>query len=113
MSLPFHADAFTELFEQDGLLVMAKGLGLNKLLLKFLRLHCRRDTLVFVLNCNKYSHDPNFGIICSECKTGFAHTDDNKYCVPKETVDKCESQLAANLQASLTRQCPTGPASSV
>jgi DNA excision repair protein ERCC-4 len=51
-ALPFHVEIFTELFEEDGLLLMAKGLGLRKILLKFLKLHCHPRNLVFVLNAN-------------------------------------------------------------
>ena len=44
----------------------------------------------FVKDCNKYSHDSNFGIKCVECKTGYRHSNDDKYCVSDTTVDKCK-----------------------
>ena len=40
--------------------------------------------------CNKYTHDANFGIKCSECQTGYRHSNDRKYCVPDTTVNKCK-----------------------
>jgi DNA excision repair protein ERCC-4 len=50
VSLPFHVQVFSQLFDEDGLLVLAKGLGLRGILLKFIKLHCTPRNLVFVLN---------------------------------------------------------------
>uniref|UniRef100_A0ABM5F071 DNA repair endonuclease XPF n=1 Tax=Pogona vitticeps TaxID=103695 RepID=A0ABM5F071_9SAUR len=41
---------FLDLFEQDGLVVCARGLGIDRLLLRFLRLYCDPARLVLVLN---------------------------------------------------------------
>ncbi|OXB82698.1 UNVERIFIED_CONTAM: hypothetical protein H355_000396 [Colinus virginianus] len=41
---------FVELFQQDGLAVCARGLGVDRLLLRFLRLYCEPASLVLVLN---------------------------------------------------------------
>ncbi|KAH0631862.1 hypothetical protein JD844_019745 [Phrynosoma platyrhinos] len=41
---------FLELFDQDGLVVCARGLGIDRLLLRFLRLYCHPARLVLVLN---------------------------------------------------------------
>jgi DNA excision repair protein ERCC-4 len=51
--MDFVHQAFAELYEDDGLLVMARGLGLERVLLQFLKLHCNSNSLVFVLNCSK------------------------------------------------------------
>ena len=39
-----------DLFHQDGLVVCARGLGIDRLLLRFLRLYCEPASLVLVLN---------------------------------------------------------------
>ena len=52
MSLHFHKEIIAELCEADGLLVIARGLGLHKILLSFIRLYvdcARRKEVVFVL----------------------------------------------------------------
>ncbi|NXW83457.1 XPF endonuclease, partial [Alopecoenas beccarii] len=41
---------FLELFGRDGLLLCARGLGVDRLLLRFLRLYCEPASLVLVLN---------------------------------------------------------------
>ncbi|NWU98674.1 XPF endonuclease, partial [Upupa epops] len=41
---------FLEQFQQDGLVVCARGLGIDRLLLRFLRLYCEPASLVLVLN---------------------------------------------------------------
>lgn len=41
---------FLDLFHQDGLVVCARGLGIDRLLLRFLRLYCEPASLVLVLN---------------------------------------------------------------
>ena len=41
---------FEEIMQEDGLLVTAKGLGLDRLLLKIFHLFCNRKSLVIVLN---------------------------------------------------------------
>eukprot|EP00941_MAST-03F_sp_MAST-3F-sp1_P005553 g5553.t1 len=50
VSLSFIASAFHDLLEEDGLAVFAKGLGITRLLSKFVRLYCDHKYLVFVLN---------------------------------------------------------------
>ncbi|RKP08935.1 hypothetical protein THASP1DRAFT_14944 [Thamnocephalis sphaerospora] len=50
LQLPFQRQIFTELLEEDGLLVLAKGLGLQRLLAAFLQLAAERHTLVVLLN---------------------------------------------------------------
>jgi hypothetical protein len=39
--LPFIQEAFSELYSEDGIVVMAKGLGIHQLLAKFLQLYNR------------------------------------------------------------------------
>lgn len=56
----------------------------------------------FIKDCNRYSHDANFGVKCEECKTNFMHTNDDKYCVPNTTVDKCLIYEAQSGGASFT-----------
>ncbi|XP_053131973.1 DNA repair endonuclease XPF isoform X2 [Hemicordylus capensis] len=41
---------FLDLFHQDGLVICARGLGIDRLLLRFLRLYCEPARLVLVLN---------------------------------------------------------------
>ncbi|XP_065706963.1 DNA repair endonuclease XPF [Patagioenas fasciata] len=48
--LEHETQIFLELLQQDGLLVCARGLGLDRLLLRFLRLYCEPASLVLVLN---------------------------------------------------------------
>ena len=53
MALDFHREIFSSLLDDDGILVMAQGLGLHKILLNFLKLHCDSSSLVFVLGVSK------------------------------------------------------------
>lgn len=53
MSLEFHREIFSSLLDDDGILIMAQGLGLHKVLLNFLRLHCDPSSLVLVLGVPK------------------------------------------------------------
>ncbi|NXS11709.1 XPF endonuclease, partial [Neodrepanis coruscans] len=48
--LEYERQVFLELLERDGLVVCARGLGIDRLLLHFLRLHCEPAGLVLVLN---------------------------------------------------------------
>jgi len=48
--LPYESNLLVELTDEDGLLIMAKGLGVDRLLLNLLRPFCSPETLVFVLN---------------------------------------------------------------
>uniref|UniRef100_A0A4W3HSV6 DNA repair endonuclease XPF n=1 Tax=Callorhinchus milii TaxID=7868 RepID=A0A4W3HSV6_CALMI len=43
---------FLDLFHEDGLVVTARGLGVDRILLHFLKLHCDPGNLVLVLNTN-------------------------------------------------------------
>jgi hypothetical protein len=48
-------EAFEELYKQDGLTVMGKGLGINRLLAKFIQLYCSKQMqkrLIFCVNCS-------------------------------------------------------------
>nr|XP_056722261.1 DNA repair endonuclease XPF [Euleptes europaea] len=48
--LEHETQIFLDLFHQDGLVICARGLGIDRLLLRFLRLHCVPTGLVLVLN---------------------------------------------------------------
>ncbi|NXY02616.1 XPF endonuclease, partial [Pteruthius melanotis] len=48
--LEHESQIFLELFHRDGLVVCARGLGVDRLLLRFLRLYCEPASLVLVLN---------------------------------------------------------------
>lgn len=50
--LDYEKQIFLDCFHEDGLLVMAKGLGLERILLNFLRIYCDPGQLVLVLNTN-------------------------------------------------------------
>lgn len=54
VSLDFHKQIFSELLEEDGILVMGVGMGLHKILLHYLKLHCDSSGLVFVLGLPKH-----------------------------------------------------------
>lgn len=49
-ALEHENQVFLDLFHQDGLVVCARGLGIDRLLLRFLRLYCEPTSLVLVLN---------------------------------------------------------------
>ncbi|XP_061455249.1 DNA repair endonuclease XPF [Rhineura floridana] len=48
--LEHETQVFLDLFHEDGLVICARGLGIDRLLLRFLRLYCEPDRLVLVLN---------------------------------------------------------------
>jgi DNA excision repair protein ERCC-4 len=50
--MEFYLQIFSELFDHDGLLVLGKGLGMRKVLVKFTKLYCSPRNLVFILNAN-------------------------------------------------------------
>ncbi|XP_015260912.1 PREDICTED: DNA repair endonuclease XPF [Gekko japonicus] len=50
VSLEHETQIFLDLFHQDGLVICARGLGIDRLLLRFLRLYCVPTGLVLVLN---------------------------------------------------------------
>ncbi|EFA82605.1 hypothetical protein PPL_04297 [Heterostelium album PN500] len=50
MTLDFHRQVFQSCFEKDGLVVMAKGLGLQHVILAFLKLYSDSDHLVLYLD---------------------------------------------------------------
>uniref|UniRef100_A0A8C8R519 DNA repair endonuclease XPF n=1 Tax=Pelusios castaneus TaxID=367368 RepID=A0A8C8R519_9SAUR len=49
-SLEHENQVFLDLFDQDGLVICARGLGIDRILLRFLRLYCEPSNLVLVLN---------------------------------------------------------------
>jgi DNA excision repair protein ERCC-4 len=51
--LPYERDMVEELYAQDGVLVMGRGLGLLRVLASFVRLYCSPRSLVLVLNANE------------------------------------------------------------
>ena len=61
---------FGEIMQEDGLLVTAKGLGLDRLLLKVFHLFCNRNSLVIVLNI---SSEEQFFFIDELSKSGVQH----------------------------------------
>jgi DNA excision repair protein ERCC-4 len=50
LQLPFQQEIFTQLLEKDGMLVLARGLGLERCITSFLQLAAERYTLVILLN---------------------------------------------------------------
>lgn len=48
--LEFETEMFLSLFGSDGLLVVAEGLGIDRILLQFMRVYSEQDTLVLLLN---------------------------------------------------------------
>jgi hypothetical protein len=56
-SLGFHKQILADMLEEDGLLAMGKGLGLERIVASFIRLYCEPQRLVFVLNVRPGSDD--------------------------------------------------------
>ncbi|TDH72931.1 hypothetical protein CCR75_008688 [Bremia lactucae] len=50
--LPYERDIVEELYMQDGVLVLGRGLGLSRVLASFVRLYCSHRSLVLCLNTN-------------------------------------------------------------
>ncbi|XP_078274426.1 DNA repair endonuclease XPF [Rhinoraja longicauda] len=50
--LEYESQIFLDLFHEDGLVITAKGLGVDRILLNFLRLYCDPGNLLLVLNTN-------------------------------------------------------------
>ena len=48
--LEFETEMFLSLFGCDGLLVAAEGMGMDRILLQFMRVHSEKDSLVLLLN---------------------------------------------------------------
>lgn len=48
MSIDYLEDAFQELLREDGLLVMAKGLGLQRIIARFLRFYAEQPTALVI-----------------------------------------------------------------
>ena len=48
--LDWESKLFVEVMENDGLLVLAKGLGLDRIFIKVMQCFCKQENLVFVLN---------------------------------------------------------------
>ncbi|CCI43305.1 unnamed protein product [Albugo candida] len=57
--LPFEKDIFEELYDQDALLVMGKGLGLSRIVTYFIRMHCSPQHFVLCLNMNDHAVNIN------------------------------------------------------
>ncbi|XP_075422255.1 DNA repair endonuclease XPF [Ascaphus truei] len=50
--LEYENQIFLDLFHEDGLVITARGLGIDRILQNFLKLHCDPGNLVLVLNTN-------------------------------------------------------------
>ena len=63
--LPFHEQMVAELLEQDGLTVLAAGLGLPKLLCAFVRLHASSapGSVLLILSANDEQRKVYWSII--------------------------------------------------
>lgn len=48
--LEFETEMFLSLFGCDGLLVVAEGMGIDRILLQFMRVHSEPGSLVLLLN---------------------------------------------------------------
>ena len=48
--LPYENQIFLDLLQNDGLLVMAEGLGVERVLLNFIKLYCDSTHLVLIIN---------------------------------------------------------------
>jgi len=57
MALAFHKEAFAQILEEDALLIMARGLGLHKIFINFVKLYCSEANskqLVFIINVTPF-----------------------------------------------------------
>ncbi|KAK2179590.1 hypothetical protein NP493_480g01020 [Ridgeia piscesae] len=55
--LEYENQIFLDAFHDDGLLVLARGLGIERIFLNFLKLHCDPGNLVLVLNTAAYEEE--------------------------------------------------------
>jgi DNA excision repair protein ERCC-4 len=51
--LPYENQIFLDLYHEDGLLVMAEGLGLERIFLNFIKLYCDPSHLIMIVNTNE------------------------------------------------------------
>lgn len=61
MALKFHKEICGELLNDDGLVVMAEGLGVHEIVMRFIKLYSTSKHLVFVLNLEQ---ERQFQICC-------------------------------------------------
>ncbi|RDD47919.1 DNA repair endonuclease XPF [Trichoplax sp. H2] len=55
--LEFDRQIFLDLLNEDGLVIMAKGLGVDRMMLNFLKLYCSPKSFVLVLNTSNYQEE--------------------------------------------------------
>ncbi|XP_041475884.1 DNA repair endonuclease XPF-like [Lytechinus variegatus] len=55
--LEYENEMFLNAFHEDGLLVVARGLGISRLMLNFLKLYCDPGNLVLVINTTDYEEN--------------------------------------------------------
>lgn len=51
--LPYETQIFLDLHQNDGLVIMAEGLGIERLFLNFIKLYCDPSHLVMIINTNE------------------------------------------------------------
>lgn len=51
--LEFETEMFLSLFGSDGLVVVAEGMGIDRILLQFMRVYSEQGSLVLLLNTTK------------------------------------------------------------
>ena len=61
LALKFHKEICGELLNDDGLVVMAEGLGVHEIVMRFIKLYSTSKHLVFVLNLEQ---ERQFQICC-------------------------------------------------
>ncbi len=84
MSLEFHKEAFADLLEEDGLLIMAPGLGILKVAEKFVQLGSTSLLCTLVLNCsNSTAHELVEGLAAGS----------NSHLIRAETPSTLRTQL--------------------
>lgn len=57
--LEFETEMFLSLFGSDGLLVVAEGMGIDRILLQFMRVYSEQGSLVLLLNTTKPEQVPS------------------------------------------------------
>ncbi|XP_071952439.1 DNA repair endonuclease XPF-like isoform X2 [Antedon mediterranea] len=97
MLLEYEKQMFLDLFHEDGLIVSARGLGIERLLLHFIELYSDPGNLVLVLNTS--SHEENYLIeelISKEVKS-LPKVINNEYSVKQRIINSHQESFILRL----------------
>lgn len=71
--LPYENQIFLDLFHNDGLLVMAEGLGVERIFLNFIKLYCDPTHLIMIINTNE-SEEKYFNLKLKQANVDYLPT---------------------------------------